>query len=667
MSSAAPPVATSRTPPQTRAWRAAACSIAAAAAVTFTILAPQGWPTLLIDGTYAALALAAMIGWGSWPARWLSEEAGLLTRLPLAAGIGAGVLSTLVLALGLAGVLNQPSAAALSACGIVLGLWGARAPAAADSSTPAIEPTHADARWWGVCGVAAGAALGLALFLACIPPGVLWIAEGGGYDVLEYHLQGPREYWSQGRITFLSHNVYTSFPQLVEMHYLLLMHLAADPHAAAIPAQLLHAAMATLVVAALLAVVPCGAARPLALLLVGTSPWLVYLGCLAYVECGLLLMAVLAGGVALRASARPATMRDALLLGLLGGWAGACKYTGLVLVGAALAGAWLLAGMHVDWRARLRGAFLLGLGGAVAFGPWLIRNYAFTGNPIYPFAYERLGGAAWSAEQNAQWERGHQLKPEQSGPAGRAALALRELVGWPPGSAHFGLALPLCALVAALSANRRAALLCGLWCAALLVAWVALTHMPARFVVPLIAPLALLACGQLRSAIATRLCCGIALLGVGQHAWQVCTLVAREEARLARSAAQLSLIVGRSDALRDTHPLNLATPPDARIWLVGDAAVFYVARQMRYCVVFNRDPWLEFAKAESDAAAATAWLQRSGATHVHFSWREIERLRGTYGFPELVTPAWVARLVEAGLRPVRHEAIPDGELFEVPR
>ena len=37
------------------------------------------------------------------------------------------------------------------------------------------------------------------------------------FDVKEYHLQGPKEWYLAGQITFLEHNVYTSFPFLTEM------------------------------------------------------------------------------------------------------------------------------------------------------------------------------------------------------------------------------------------------------------------------------------------------------------------------------------------------------------------------------------------------------------------------------------------------------------------
>ena len=48
------------------------------------------------------------------------------------------------------------------------------------------------------------------------------------FDVLEYHLQGPKEYYQAGRITYLPHNVYTNMPFNVEMLHLLAMEVMGD-------------------------------------------------------------------------------------------------------------------------------------------------------------------------------------------------------------------------------------------------------------------------------------------------------------------------------------------------------------------------------------------------------------------------------------------------------
>ena len=48
------------------------------------------------------------------------------------------------------------------------------------------------------------------------------------FDVCEYHLQAPKEFFQQGRITFLPHNVYANMALGTEMLSLLAMVVAGD-------------------------------------------------------------------------------------------------------------------------------------------------------------------------------------------------------------------------------------------------------------------------------------------------------------------------------------------------------------------------------------------------------------------------------------------------------
>ena len=66
--------------------------------------------------------------------------------------------------------------------------------------------------------------LGLSTLAATVPPGPLWQDEPAGYDVSEYHLQVPREWYQAGRITPLQHNVFSYMPMNVEVHDLLARH-----------------------------------------------------------------------------------------------------------------------------------------------------------------------------------------------------------------------------------------------------------------------------------------------------------------------------------------------------------------------------------------------------------------------------------------------------------
>jgi hypothetical protein len=134
-----------------------------------------------------------------------------------------------------------------------------------------------------------------------------------------------------------------------------------------------------------------------------------------------------------------------------------------------------------------------------------------------------------------------------------------------------------------------------------------------------------------------------------------------------RTGVELRMMLSNTSIMPETHPYGPLLPADGLSWLVGDAAVFYVDRPLRYFTVFNRDPWLTMAEAATPEEALE-WLRTQGAVRVVFSWTEIERLRSTYGFPPFVTREWVARLEAAGLRHVASPGRAPAEIdvFEVP-
>lgn len=722
---------------------------AAVVALALSWFAPEAWLVFLTDGLLVAAMVVAAAGWGAWPAAWL-----VLTpepparpvpephahpgpairgrRLCTAMALGLGVLAIATLVLGVAGWLNRVSAWALVAGGLGLAVayairatqTPARMEAGPDDasasggrggdgkayvpSTP--EPSSLLLRI--VLTLPLALPLTIGLLAVCVPPGVLWEGEAGGYDVLEYHLQAPREYFQAGRIHFLPHNVYASFPQQMEMLYLLQMYLLGDAHAAAIPAQMLHLTCGMLAVLALGCWMPTGWPRITALLLAGSSPWLMYVGALAYVENGMLFFATVAAGLlhelacekvpAANGTPPPPTgtgmgqtcvspaaggtgLRRALAAGACLGLAGACKYTAMAMVTAGLPLAYLLVSGRA-WRQRSAQLPLLVLGATLTAGPWLARNATFTGNPVYPFAFGLFDGKGWSASQAEQWARGHTLPPTESGPLARVRIALRELFGDlslnPPSlrPAYFGPILVVLGIVAATRWKHPEVRLPAVWAGIILLVWAGATHMPGRFAVCLLIPLSMLAGnlvvsdprpGGARRAGRTRsppsgnrprsvglpiFQVAIACLALGGSLWNGETILRlwlehdRGIQQRTGGQARLTDMLGMTDSLRDAHLLNQATPPWAYVWIVGDAAVFYVTRRMHYTVVFNRDPWLEFAAGSADPASCVDWLRTQGVTHVLFSWGEIERLRRTYGFNPVVTREWAKRLTSAGLR-----------------
>lgn len=663
--------------------------LAAVAATIITLRFPATWLVLATDGLAPLLIIAAAWGLGASPARWLLGGGRRDLKLACAAvALGSGVLSFLTLALGLAGLLGHLVAWGLIALGIAAGLpelqrvlqeRGARPADAAHVTWPQRVTQYA------ACAIL-GMPLAVSLIGASLPPGVLWPDEAGGYDVLEYHLQAPREYIEAGRIEFLPHNVYAAFPQLAEMQYLLLMHLMGGAWAGAIPAQILHAAYGVLAVVAIAAWSPTGVARPIAACLAGTTPWLAYLGCLAYVENPMLFFAAVAGGLLIdrldfARTGAAVSWRGFAGAGLIAGFAAGCKLTAAPMVAAGLAIGWLV-GDRRPPRARVRAAAVFAIASGLAFSPWMARNMVQAGNPVYPLAYTAFGGRAWTLDQAAQWARGHAVKAEEDSVGGRLAIAMRELA-WlkrpnpPKGElpfSKFGILVVACAAgVASLSPWTLARLPMLLtWMGFAIIVWAMGTQVPGRFAVPLIAPLVWIAAGAfarregevsgrpsqalLQAALnrfSSRLMAIVApllLVGCGLiAAAQLGVLVQFERHFERRSGAPLPALVGQTDFWAGANATSAALPAGARALLIGDAAVFYFDKPIRYATVFNRDPWVTRASAGASPEELVADLRREGFTHVVFNWAEIARLRSTYGFPAVVTPEWAAALEGAGL------------------
>ncbi len=155
------------------------------------------------------------------------------------------------------------------------------------------------------------------------------------FDVLEYHLQGPKEYYQAGRIAFLPHNVYTSMPFGVEMLHLLAMEVMGDWWWGGLAGQLLVAlfapAAAVLIAATALRVGSARAAWFAAIVYLST-PWIYRLAVIAYVEGPLCFYHAALVWAAVRGFADRSISRRSIwcLIGLLAGCAMGCKYPALI-------------------------------------------------------------------------------------------------------------------------------------------------------------------------------------------------------------------------------------------------------------------------------------------------------------------------------------------------
>ncbi len=593
---------------------------------------PQRAPIVLAAAAIATAALAT----GSLALRLLrlGRKIRGAERLAIAYGLGTIGLGTLTLLLGRMGWLGPWLTRGLLVLPVVaeaflIGL-GRKSKDASD--TPPV-------RWFSI------------RFGVVVAPFVILMALGAmlptiDFDAIEYHLQGPKEYYQAGRIAFLPHNVYTSMPFGIEMLHLLGMEVVDDWWLGALVGQLLVAGFAPAA-----AVLIGGAAARLGSPRAGriaaavylTTPWIYRLAVLPYVEGPLCyfhaaLVWTWARGVGSEGDEPIPLASLAPLSGLLAGGAMATKYPGLI---SAVIPFGLLA-LIGSWKTRsFRVVLGFSLGVAVVIGPWLVKNVIDTGNPVYPLGYRVFGGSHWDPAMDAKWQNGHGPKPIEAGAFWASLVDVAGRSDW-----QSPLYLALAPLAWLRVGSKRSVGWLTAFAAYLFLTWWLLTHRLDRFWLPILPPLAVLAgLGSdwfrgrfvlaqvpiLLVGFATNLVyCSTALAGFNEWTGDLTRL--------------------RVDVPRMLNPalarLDAELPASARPLLVGQAAVFHLRHRVAYNTVFNREG-IEEIVANRPPAEIRAELKRRGITHVYVDWFEIERYRApfNYGFTPFVTPELFSRLV----------------------
>jgi hypothetical protein len=649
-------------------------------------ISPVALLVVFRDGSWAAGIIAGAAGLGLVAVRMLRLPAcPLRWELLGAVGLGLGLLSLLVLVLGAAGMMQRSIWFAVLGLfylgGVVCVLRRRRGEDASgqgdDQSRAGCSQAFAGDSWlrWLWLGVVPFAIL--AALAATMPPGTIWPEEGSGYDVLEYHLGAPRDYLEAGRISYLPNNIYANQPLNVEMLYLLAMILHGDAVLAAFTANMLNLLLGVVAVACVwLGGREYGRRTGIVAGLAAAScPFLTYLCGLAYNENGMALFASLSMAAVLRAERLTPVQRVRwlVLAGLFAGFACGCKYTAvpMILVPLALAAVWQKA--RTPSR-RLVQPVVFAAAAVAAFAPWMIKNVAATGNPLFPLARtvfrERPG--IWDDDGAARWHEGHLPAPEDRPLARRLARLGSEVLY----SKMYGplpiLAIGLggCGLVVRWFRRRRegsSSPACWLMLLFGIATWLAMTHLAGRFAVVLVVPCSLLtgrAWGRVVRPSAG--VAGVLLLG-GTIAVNASTAAGFF------SPGGVSLfkadVFGRMELVTQGHwpghqhvpRLNEILARGEKVLVVGDARRFYLDHGADYCVVFNRNPFAEAAAALSPASLLD-WLRERQYRHVYVDWGEMHRLRTTrYGFWEAVDATLFGRLSEVGLEPLEQFGIPGRE------
>ncbi len=665
-----------------------------ALAVVFTALTALGVGaasryallTVVLDGLAALVILGPPILAGLWlvplfrlgpmPLRW---------HFLLGAGLGLGAISLLVLLLGIVGALHPLLWKALLCACAAAGLIRARKllvgePLEKETGGNASHRRLSDS--WAYLWLPACPFLVLALLAASNAPGFIWQEEGFGYDVLEYHLQLPKEYLDAGGISYVPHNVYANFPANVEMQYLLAMIVHGNTPDIGTVANMIHLMLAVLAVCAAWVAgrewsPQAGVIGAVAMATVG---WLPYLSGLAYVENGMLFFGVLATAALLQAFKRQTDTtgshrRWLALAGVMAGFACGCKYTALPMIAFPLGlSALMLRGRSVT--GRIADGLLFGMATMVTFSPWLIKNQVMTGNPVFPLMNTVFNASpqGWGSDETELWNAGHTLQPDEQTAANRMRLLWQHVLN--DEHQRFGPAIFLIA-IAGVFARRlsRVDAVLLLMLLVQLAVWLLATHLYARFAVVMLIPLALLAARSVDNGLRSlRRTIVVTLLVAGS----VVNIAFASQLHIQESqgGAPASLMYeGKVSGFEYLGLVNHDLPPNARILLVGEARGFYFQREIDYCVAFNRNPFFELLLAEDSAHDVLAWLREQGYTHVLVHWGEIGRVAASYGLsPEidqLEIWTWFDRLANAGLIRI-HGWPPPGkhfrfvDLYEVP-
>ncbi|GAB5404022.1 MAG: hypothetical protein Aurels2KO_22530 [Aureliella sp.] len=524
------------------------------------------------------------------------------------------------------------------------------------------------------------------------------------FDVLEYHLQAPKEFVQAGHIGFVQHNIYSNMPLATEMHALAAMLLAGGENGwwwGGMVGKLITGCHTLLGATLILGY----SSRQFGTLIGWASGSLLLAapGCLHASSCGLVDMAL---GTYVTAALwattllaapnngqTPVLLSRTLLVFLLAGTAAACKYTGLVcgLIPVAILVTILLPRV-LPSNSKSKSVAVVFSGAVIALCltvlPWYAKNAALTGNPVYPLAGSVFG--YHENDANERWNAAHR----PGGPTAAAPYSVEELTIASkqitltsrfinPGLyflAGCGVFLTLCWPRNASADTRRNVIIWTVVAAWIVATWWLFTHRIDRFWFPMLPLLSLLAAAgmhrliQLTSAgvVVAMALAGIAwgaLIGAsggGPHDVRVFNPLSTFRSNLTSPAA--NAIISPTIAWCNAQLSNPDKQPNAKLLLIGQAAAFQFQVPVAYSTCFDQSLAEELLR-EKSLEEQIAGLAANGITHIAIDWIEIDRYRkpGSYGFSDWPTKQTADKWLASGL--VRKLSAPfaEGEFvaFEV--
>ncbi len=495
------------------------------------------------------------------------------------------------------------------------------------------------------------AALAGLLWLCFVPP--------HQYDALVYHLPLAADYAREGRLIVRPDLLFSHFPQNGEMFYSLSLLLGSD-----LLAQMMTWLGTFLSVWWTLEtgkrLVPVTAVL-LACFMIVTHTAVMLLTPTAYVECIVMLWvtASVFSFIRWRIDAdEPDMPRGWLALsGVFAGIGiGTKYYAGIlsIIIGLVLFAGWLYSrfgkGSARETRSRLKDGLVFFSCSAAAGLPWLIKNWIFVGDPVFPFFYRffTLQGVDWAATAAQRYfeilteyghDKGHFFSDLMQFPYLAATGSARFGAGADVlGGLGWGLSFAAFPLVVWAAWRKRALRWILGYCIAHWAVWFS-TGVVLRFLVVLIPLWSLLAANgiymlhqRLGPPWRNALTAGVAIciftnltlflfVNTAVGSFDSLTGMKTRDQFLGEKFAYYACARAASDRL----------PEDARVLVVGDQRGYFLRRKNTITTPMAPNRFVKLANQATNAAAYARTLQGEGYSHLLFVPGEGRRLDEQYG------------------------------------
>ncbi|MGD0017093.1 MAG: glycosyltransferase family 39 protein [Verrucomicrobiia bacterium] len=587
------------------------------------------WWARLTDAGCVTAILATAFAVGAVAIKRLTPEKNLLTALfSMAAGLW--ILSVVVLLVGAATISGLPWIFLLAGC------WLLPAPRRffrrVGSGSEKLDGLPRSDRGWARLMLACVIAAALLNLLSAMTPPF-------EYDELEYHLGAPAEYIKADRIIALPHNFYSNLPQLTETLYLLALKMSSG-----VAAKLLHwsfglfGAVAAYAIAARLWKKQIGLT---AAALFYCVPLMQDLSETARIDLATTFFAILAFGALLYWQQDSRGNRYLWLSAITAGCAVATKWTAVPVV-------LLPAVVFVAVVTRsFRLSFVFCLLSSIFVVPWLIKNWLFLGNPVYPLLSNVFHSPHWNAAQAALFAQKHYASFGWDGWAQFVGLIWQY-------SVKEAFTLPLLLMTAPLilllknveSSARRV----GWLFVAAYIGWFLLTFRPWRFLFPTFPLAAMMGAYALHIVVQERFVRMIVrvavtvMVVVGLSEAASVTLVDERDYRLLPprinfvqyELGQVSCeeFVAQMGG-RIFEPIvwmNQNLPSTAKVLYVGEARVYYARNPVVWSTAFDQHMLSEMSRRAATTAQWHDLLHQQGIAFIYINSEELRRLGNNYGY-----------------------------------